>query len=177
VLRTAIARKQVWILCWTLLGSSVLIGLAGQPFGIGTRNQLLGAGLQHTMINMFCAGFLLLFLLTGTSAARRYVNISQLRFLGYISYGLYLNHFLAFHIYDRTCRRYFPYLTPSSGHFELVLLRFALGGGGAIAIAYLSRRYFEERFLRLKDSLGPKVPGSEGNTEVVPDSDGSTQAA
>jgi len=166
VLRTAIARKQVWKLCWILMGSSVLLGVAGQPFGIDTRNRLLGAGLQYTTINMFCAGFLLLFLLAGTSAARCYVNISALRFLGYISYGLYLNHVLALYIYDWTCRRYLPQLTPSNGHFELVLLRFTLGGGGAIAIAYLSRRYFEERFLRLKDSFVPKAPGPEEETTV-----------
>jgi hypothetical protein len=42
VLRTAIARKQVWSLCCILMGSSVLLGLAGQPFGLGTRNRLLG---------------------------------------------------------------------------------------------------------------------------------------
>jgi hypothetical protein len=71
----------------------------------------------------------------------------------------------------------FPQLTPSSSHFELVLLRFALGGGSAIPIAYLSRRYFEERFLRLKDFFVPKAPGSEGKTEVDPGSHGSTQAA
>jgi peptidoglycan/LPS O-acetylase OafA/YrhL len=159
------------------MGSSVLLGLAGQPFGIGTRNRLMGAGLQYTTINVFCAGFLLLFLLAGTSSARRYVNISVLRFLGYISYGLYLNDLLALHIYDWTCRRYFPQPTPSSGHFEMVLLRFAPGRGGAIAIAYLSRRFFEERFLRLKDSFVPKVPGSEGKTVVAPGSHGSTQAA
>lgn len=177
VLRTAIPRRQVWNLCWILMGSSVLVGMAGQPFGIGTRNRLLGAGLQYTTINVFCAGFLLLFLLAGTSAARRYVNISALRFFGYLSYGLYLNHLLALHIYDWTCLRYFPQLTPSSGHFELVLLRFALGGGGAIAIAYLSRRYFEERFLRLKDFFVPKALESEGKTDVPSGPHGSTQAA
>jgi len=63
---------------------------------------------------------------------------------------------LAFRIYDWTARRYFPTLLPTSGHFNLVLLKFALAGGSAIAIAYLSRKYFEERFLRLKDSLVPK---------------------
>ena len=177
VLRTAIARKQVWRLCWILLASSAALGLVGWPFGIGTRNRLLGAGLQYTTINAFCAGILLLFLLAGTSAARRYVNVSVLRFLGYISYGLYLNHFLAFRIYDWTCRRHFPQLVPSSGHFELVLLRFALGGGAAIAVAYLSRKYFEERFLRLKDSLVPKTPELQERISGATGPHETTQAA
>jgi peptidoglycan/LPS O-acetylase OafA/YrhL len=156
LLRTRITRAQVRRLCWLLLASSILIGVVGQPFGIGTRNRLLGAGLQWTIISIFFSGVLLLFLLAGSSAARRYVNVSVLRFLGYISYGLYLNHLLAFRVYDQICRHYLPQLIPSSHHFALVLLRFSLAGGGAIAAAYLSRRYFEERFLRMKDSLVPQ---------------------
>lgn len=155
VLRTSVARAQVKTLCRSLLGASILLGLAGQPFGILTRNRLLGAALQFTTINGFFAGILLLFLLAGTSNARRYVNLSLFRFLGYLSYGLYLNHLLAFRLYDRICRHYLPQIIPSNDHFALVLLRFALAGGGAIGAAYLSRRFFEERFLRLKDSLVP----------------------
>ena len=177
LLRTAITRKQVWKLCWLLMASSAALGVAGHPFGIDTRNRLLGAGLQYTTINTFFAGVLLLFLLAGTSAARRYVNISVLRFLGYLSYGLYLDHLLAFRIYDWTCQRHFPQLVPASGHFALVFLRFALASGGAIAVAYLSSKYFEERFLRLKDSLVPKSLELEGKIIDAPAPHGTTQAA
>lgn len=176
LLRTPVTRPQVRKLCWLLLGSSLLVTAVGQPFGIAARNRLLGAGLQWTVINVFFAGFLLLFLLAGSSTARRYVNFSALRFLGYISYGLYLDHLLAFRIYDRICRHYLPQFIPSSGHFGLVLLRFALAGGGAIAAAYLSRRFFEERFLRLKDSLVPQ-PGGPDEPVVTRRSVGDTQAA
>jgi len=164
VLRTSVARAQVKTLCGSLLFASILLGLAGQPFGILTRNRLLGAALQFTTINGFFGGILLFFLLIGTSNAKRYVSFSPLRFLGYLSYGLYLNHLLAFRIYDRICRHYLPQFRPSSGHFALVVLRFALAGGGAIGAAYLSRRFFEERFLRLKDSLVPKTFGFEERT-------------
>jgi hypothetical protein len=80
---------------------------------------------------------------------------------------------LAFRMYDRICRNYFPQLIPSNGHFKLVLLRFVLAGGGALAIAYLSRRFFEERFLRMKDSLLPHpakpimVPSTTVDTQVA----------
>jgi len=174
VLRTSITRKQVWRLCCILIATAAALGVAGHPFGIGTRSRLLGAGLQYTTINTLCVGVLLLFLLAGTSAAKPYVNISVLRFLGYLSYGLYLDHLLAFRVYDWTCRRYFPQLIPSNGDLQLVLVRFALAGGGAIAAAYLSRKYFEERFLRLKDALVPKALERDGATAVA---QANTQAA
>jgi peptidoglycan/LPS O-acetylase OafA/YrhL len=161
VLRTSISRAQVRTLSASLLGVAFLSGLAGQPFGILTRNRLLGAALQFTVLNALFAGILLLFLLAGTNNARRYVNFSWLRFLGYLSYGLYLDHLLAFRMYDRICRHYLPQFIPSNGHFVLVLMRFALAGGGAIGAAYLSRKFFEERFLRLKDSLVPRASGVE----------------
>ncbi|MFZ0817191.1 MAG: acyltransferase [Candidatus Sulfotelmatobacter sp.] len=177
VLRTAITRKQVGKLCVFLMATSAALGIAGHPFGIDTRERLLGAGLQYSTINVFFAGILLLFLLAGTSPASRYVNNSMLRFLGYLSYGLYLDHLLAFRVYDWTCRRYFPQLVPLTGHFGLVFLRFALAAGGAVAAAYLSRRYFEERFLRLKDSLVPKAFEFEGKTGVAADPHATTEAA
>jgi len=167
-LRNGISRKQVRTLCATLMATSLLMLAIGRPFGITTRTRLLGAGLQYTTITTMCAGILLLFLLAGTSPAKRFVNFRPLRFLGYLSYGLYLNHLLAFRIYDRICTRYFPSLLPTSGHFELVLLKFALTGGGAVAVAYLSRRFFEERFLRLKDSLVPQAPGFKTKASEAP---------
>jgi peptidoglycan/LPS O-acetylase OafA/YrhL len=167
LLRVSVSRGQIKRLCSLLLGSSILVGVAGQPFGILTRSRLLGAGLQLTTINVLFAGVLLLFLLAGSGSGKRYVNISLLRFLGYISYGLYLDHLLAFRMYDRICRHYLPQLIPSNGHFALVLLRFALAGGGAIGAAYLSRRFFEERFLRLKDSLMPQSSGLNGEPAMT----------
>ena len=157
ILRSAISRKRVTQVCGLLLGCAAVIGILGKPFGIATQKRPLGAALQHTTINIFFAGVLLLFLLVGTSSRKHYVNNCVLRFFGYISYGLYLIHILAFRIYDRICLLYRPSLIPSSDHFELVLLKFALAGGSAVAVAYLSRKYFEERFLRIKDRLVPNA--------------------
>jgi peptidoglycan/LPS O-acetylase OafA/YrhL len=157
VLRTSIPRKQVGQLCAGLLALGIVLGVIGRPFGIATRGRLLGAALQHTTVNVFCAGVLLLFLLIGTGSRRRYVNNAVLRFFGYISYGLYLDHILAFRMYDRAVARYSPALAPSENHFELVLLRFAMAGGFAVAAAYVSRKYFEEKFLKLKGRLVPNT--------------------
>ena len=157
-LRSGIPRKQVRNLAFSLVAVALLMVAIGRPFGIMTRTRILGAGLQYTTITIMCAGILLLTLLAGTSAARRIVNLRPLRFLGYLSYGLYLYHLLAFRIYDSIFRRFAPGLLPTSGHFELVLLKFLLAGAAAVAFSYLSRRFYEERFLRMKDSLVPQAP-------------------
>jgi peptidoglycan/LPS O-acetylase OafA/YrhL len=140
-------------LCTSLLLSSTILGVAGRPFGIATRELAMGAALQQTTINLFFAGVLLLFLLLGTSSLRRQVNNRTLQFFGYISYGLYLDHVLAFRMYDRIVRSYWPALLPASYHFGLVVLKFTIAGGAAVGAAYLSRRYVEEWFLQLKDRL------------------------
>jgi peptidoglycan/LPS O-acetylase OafA/YrhL len=163
VLRTAITRVQVRNLSGLLIVSSLFLALAGEPFGIIDRTRLLGAAFQWTLLNLLFAGVVLLVLLVGSSEKKRYVNIAMLRFVGYISYGLYLNHLLAFRMYDRIGRHYLPQLIPTSGHFELVLLRFAVAGGAAVFVAYLSRRFFEERFLRLKDTVVPRITGVGGD--------------
>ncbi len=172
-LRTPIRRRQLKRPCAALLASALLVAFVGMSFGADTRNRLLGASLQLTIINIFFAGVLLLFLLAGSGTRARAVNIAPLRFLGYISYGLYLDHLLVFRMYDRIFRHYWPGLLPSNGHFELVLFRFLVGGSVAIGIAYLSRRFFEERFLRLKNSLVPDhLAGSAAETVAA-----NTQAA
>jgi len=166
VLRSAITRRQARTACGWLLGGCLVAALAGAPFGILTRNRILGASLQLSIIHLFFAGVLLIFLLVGSSSAKRFVDLGVLRFLGYISYGLYLDHMLAFRMYDRFCRHYAPGWIPSNGHFGLVVWRFVLAGGAAITAAYLSRRFYEEQFLRLKDSLVPR-PAAEVRERVI----------
>jgi peptidoglycan/LPS O-acetylase OafA/YrhL len=151
LLRTSASRKMIAVLSGTLLAAGFVLAGVGRPFGILTRERMLGAVLQETVIDLVFAGFLLLVLLLGTSARRRYVNNSVLRFLGFISYGLYLIHLLVFQMYDKLVRNFWPGLQPTPGHFGLIVVRFLVAGGVAVGVAYLSRKYFEERFLRLKD--------------------------
>lgn len=173
LLRTSASRKMIAVISATLLGGGFLLAGVGRPFGVLTRERMLGAVFQETLIDAVFAGLLLLVLLLGTGPARRYVNSSVLRFLGYISYGLYLIHQLVFWNYDKLCRRFWPSLQPTSDHFGLVVLRFAVGAGVAIAVSYFSRTYFEERFLRLKDRFGGAkhaeilvVPGANAEQTV-----------
>ena len=67
----------------------------------------------------------------------------------------YLIHVLCFDLYDHYSARFWPSWQGREGNFGLIMLRFLASVALAIAIAFLSRRYFEEPFLRLKDRLAP----------------------
>jgi peptidoglycan/LPS O-acetylase OafA/YrhL len=153
LLRTSITRKSVGRLCASLLLLTFISAGVGAPLGILTRNRLLGAAFQYSVINVGCSGFLLLCMLLGTSSWKRVVNWTWVKFFGYISYGLYLIHLLIFSIYDAICAKVDPALLPTSGHFGVVVLRFIVAGGFAVAVSYLSRKFFEEKFLKLKHRL------------------------
>jgi peptidoglycan/LPS O-acetylase OafA/YrhL len=159
LLRTAVTRRQVASICIGLGAFGLAAATGGGPFGILTRNRLLGAALQHTLIDLLFCGVLLFFLLAGTASWGTFVNVRALRFLGRISYGLYLVHLLVFRMYDKVCHRFLPSLLAADGHFSKIVLNFIVAGGASVLIAYLSRRFFEERFLRLKNrwtSSGPE---------------------
>jgi peptidoglycan/LPS O-acetylase OafA/YrhL len=80
-------------------------------------------------------------------------------FLGYLSYGLYLVHPLIFRLYDQWTAG--TYLGQARTKFFALILRAILGGGISILIAYFSRRFFEERFLQLKNRLTPSLSRQE----------------
>ena len=156
LLRTEIRRKQAIAATWLLLALAPAVALAGAPFGILTVRRFLGAAVQYSLVNLFFAGFLMLFLVVGTSVRKQYVNNSVLRFFGYISYGVYLIHFLVFRLYDLFAETYWPALEPSAAHFSLVCVRFVIVAAASTGLAYVSRKSIEERFLRLKDRFAPE---------------------
>jgi peptidoglycan/LPS O-acetylase OafA/YrhL len=176
LLRTSLTRRQVAGVCFSLFAFGAAAAAGGAPFGILTRSRLLGATLQHTVIDLLFSGVLLFFLLAGTAPWGKLVHNAGLRFVGRISYGLYLVHLLVFRLYDKLCRRLMPSLIPMDGHFAKVVLRFVVAGGGAIVIAYLSRRFFEERFLRLKDRWSPAMDEPLTRVSVRPEDSSSADA-
>jgi peptidoglycan/LPS O-acetylase OafA/YrhL len=78
-----------------------------------------------------------------------------LQFFGEISYGLYLIHTLVFevtgHFVAPVAIRLARLTVRGDAPLTLILIRFLVGAGAATLIAFLSRRYFEEPFLKLKD--------------------------
>ena len=166
VLRTSADRGQLTAVCALLLAISIAAAVLGSPFGVLTRDNLLGAALQLTVIHFAFAGVVLLVLLMGTSSWRGYVNVSLLAFLGYISYGLYLIHLLIFRLYDQLIRDCWPKLQPHDGQFGLVALRFVCVAGLSVGLAYLSGG-FEERFLT-GTVVSAVLPGKPGRSRRVP---------
>jgi len=133
--------------------TALLILLFGYPFGIALGTTTVGFSLRIVVLDLLFAALILVFLLVGTTSWKALVNRPVLQFLGRISYGLYLFHLLVFQLYDAFTARFVPAIVAHDGSFSTILLRFLVASGASIAFAYLSRRYFEEPFLALKDRL------------------------
>jgi peptidoglycan/LPS O-acetylase OafA/YrhL len=137
---------------------AVVLFCAGLPFGIASRHgNLIGAAVQEVPWNLAFSGAVALVLVIGTGTWKRRVLPRPLLFLGRISYGLYLIHFLVFDEYDVIALRYNPDLLPSQGQLSLLCLRFLVGSTAAILIAWISRETFEDFFLKLPRS-GLRTP-------------------
>jgi peptidoglycan/LPS O-acetylase OafA/YrhL len=148
---------------WTL--GAVLMGIALLAFGFWmhfmSRGTAGGAAFQTEPFLLLFAALLLLSLRYGSLPGVMLVT-RPLRFFGYISYGLYLFHVIGFGVYQSL----FEYGHPIPAQLTLgqILLRFFSVLAATTLFCYLSRRYFEEYFLRMKDRLvpyaSPKQPRS-----------------
>jgi peptidoglycan/LPS O-acetylase OafA/YrhL len=91
-----------------------------------------------------------------------------LTFLGFISYGLYLVHPAIFETYDRRI----PLAFAKDHYFTALVPRALVCVTIAIALAYLSRVYFEEPFLKRKsgrtNSTNSAAQASESHTPEEP---------
>jgi len=132
----------------TVVMALALVGIDA-PF----RRPLFGGALHVTALNLLCTGAVSLTLFVGTGSWRLLMHQKALRFFGDISYGLYLVHLVLFNVFDNLWRRLLPGMPSFKGHFEAMLLRFVVAGSAAVLVATISRWYFEEPFLRLKDRL------------------------
>jgi peptidoglycan/LPS O-acetylase OafA/YrhL len=146
----------------TLCLTGLAVFAACYRLGIVHRTTAAGAALQPVPWNLCFAGALLLSLGLASSLASS-LWTAPLRFLGYISYGLYLIHVLVFGLYDN----YVAHRVSQSLRrlLEAPFLRFALAGGICILIAWLSRNFFEQRFLDMgrkpEPSLAETMPQAQ----------------
>jgi peptidoglycan/LPS O-acetylase OafA/YrhL len=132
--------------------AGLVIFAVGYPFGILHRVNVVGNTLQSVPWNIFFTGMLLLALGLRSPLASS-IWAAPLRFFGYISYGLYLVHFLIFVSYDNHVPRlsspFWRHLLQGS------FTRFFLAGGLSVLVAWLSRRIYEERFLQMGRTARP----------------------
>jgi peptidoglycan/LPS O-acetylase OafA/YrhL len=146
-------RQLIWISTAAFV-TAVSATIIGARFGILTREILLGASFQETCGNLAFLGVLGFFLLAGTSKWKFLVRRPVMSFLGYISYGLYLIHLLIFQIFDQVVRESRFQFPAQAGVFAFMTLRFVVCIAISVAIAFLSRRYFEGAFLGMKNRFG-----------------------
>ena len=85
----------------------------------------------------------------GTGRYKRWVNLRLLSFFGFISYGLYLIHFLSIELYNDIVAEFVPVLLVEHS-FRKGCVRLLIAGAFATGVAYLSRITYEEFFLRMK---------------------------
>ena len=130
--------------------------VAGTTFALILKNHLAGAAMLPTSCNVASAGLLSCVLLVGTTRWNFLVDRPVLKFLGFISYGLYLIHVLAFRLAEIIFSRPLLILSTNGRPTVAMLLRFAAGSAIAVLAAYLSRRSLEERFLRMGFASRPE---------------------
>lgn len=152
-------RKLLQLTCAFLAVAALL-----SPFAIRSRQTALGAAMQVVPWHFFFAAMLGAFLLIGATARKSLVQSPFLRFFGYISYGLYLIHVLAFNAFD--------YLVQWRGLSGLAL-RSACSAAAATLVAWLSRRYFEDRFLK----MNPLRSAPASSRQLPPERDFSRRTA
>jgi peptidoglycan/LPS O-acetylase OafA/YrhL len=165
-------RKQMLRLSILMMTSAILLTMAGYQFGILTRRSALGEALQYALWNLAFASLLGVFLLIGSGPWKPLAAPSFMIFFGKISYGLYLCHLMVFIVYDWVTRKINFNSRLDLTLWEQAWSRMVIAGTAAIVVAYLSRRYFEEPFLRLKDRL----PGRTSETKTEKDRDNATAA-
>jgi peptidoglycan/LPS O-acetylase OafA/YrhL len=165
------SRRHVKTFTALAFGISITLFAAGAPFGIFLARHFLGLTLRETAVDLFFAGILGFTLLLGTSPRKWMVNLSFFQFLGKISYGIYLTHMLVFEVVAHFMQRLWPSMYLVTGRFGVMMLQFFLGGAATITITYLSRCYFEEPFLRLKERHSTPelvyLPLTDLETDVV----------
>jgi len=150
--RSRLAERSA-MLYFSLLCLAAAVGLfaVGTPFGIWRGSTFFGVVFRLTAVNLFCAGTLGAALLLGTSRFKWIVHRPLLQWFGEISYGLYLVHMLAFDFIDHWIIRLMPGIySQLPSRLPLLFLRFLVSMTLAVGAAFLSRRYFEEWFLSLK---------------------------
>jgi peptidoglycan/LPS O-acetylase OafA/YrhL len=138
------------------LGCRVVLGhlrhslIVGAPFGILTRFRFVGAVLMLSAVNLLFVGAMSFALLVATGRWKSASKIPVLAFYGDISYGFYLIHWLIFIGYDAVIARYLGPAYHFAVSFKLLAMHFCIVFVAATFLAWLSRRFYEERLLRLK---------------------------
>jgi peptidoglycan/LPS O-acetylase OafA/YrhL len=120
----------------------LILTTTGHPL----RSGPLSISVGYSMLEWFTAGVLIL-MLYAYRAKPLQPGLGIFVFFGEISYGLYLIHVLCGTLYDRAFG--YSYRT----HAGDLLIRFVAVNSFAILLATLSKRFFENPIMRLRDRI------------------------
>lgn len=163
-----VQRKQLCRAVVLTLAGVIATLLWCAHFNTLSWNSTIGFAVRLSVLNLGFAAILVLSLLIGTSRWKSFVNVSALRFFGEISYGLYLYHMLFFFIYEHIVIRLWPSLMAANGHFRNITLQFVAAGGTSILLSFISKRYFENYFLSLKDRFSEQAEKHVDDARTLP---------
>ena len=141
--QTSFQRRQLSRIALPVLVAGIVF------FVVELKHPLAEAAFSYTACDLASAGLLSCALLAGTNGWSFLVDRPVLKFLGFVSYGLYLIHVLVFRLAEILFARPLLALYSAGNPTAAMLLRFAAGSGLAIGVAYLSRCSLEEKFLRM----------------------------
>ncbi len=150
--RYATLQNARWLTAGLLGVGGVLLGMGG-ALHLLSRTTPAGAAFQSEPFNLLFAGLVMVALLCG-DGRRVLWWTAPLRFLGYISYGLYLFHLFLLNMYDRLIGR-MGFVQSGVMSLQAGVVRFGVVFTACLLVCFLSRRYFEEYFLSLKGKLAP----------------------
>jgi peptidoglycan/LPS O-acetylase OafA/YrhL len=142
-------RMSLKALVWTGVAAICISGpaiLILTNTGHTVRSGALGASVGYSMLEWFTGGMLILMLYAYRTRPIQ-PGLRVLVFFGDISYGLYLIHMLCGILYDRLFGH--GYLT----HAGVLVTRFVVVNSIAVLLATLSKRYFENPIMRLRERI------------------------
>jgi peptidoglycan/LPS O-acetylase OafA/YrhL len=146
------SRKQ--LLTWGMAGLGVLLVV----FGVRGRKELLYGGPLMSTIGF--SGLAILFgvliahcVQSHTSPLTRFFETPWIRAFGRYSYGMYVYHLPVYYVVEHFAKQWFSVEFPLPNKYAILYL--GLLTSVTYAVSWLSFRFFEQKFLRLKRRFEP----------------------
>ena len=141
---SAIWTARVWLTLLIAVCAGFIVALNAGLFG-ANEDLAIRLGLVTWVNPLFLA---LLLSLSTNGAATRALELKPLRYIGKISYGIYLYHWPVLHCTDLALMHLKRVPGPSEA-FAIIAFKITL----TVTIATLSFEFFERRFLNLKERV------------------------
>lgn len=144
------SRSSAWTLAGLLLGTSLLIFLAGLPYGITGSKTVAGTAFHYTQAEFVFAGLMALALAYRGSKFTAFLRWRPARITADLSFCIYLIHLTVGDFYYRLLHAMNFNDVASLGAVGSLVLRILVLVTVTFGLAALSKRFLEDPFLRLK---------------------------